>query len=253
MIIGAQLYSVRDRCQCREQLNDTLCRLRDIGYRSVQISGFDYDAEKIKQHCDSIGLHIGLTHTPISDIINHTDKVINNHKILGADVIGIGNPGGYTIFGHILIHKLLSDLRKPVEKIYAAGLKFGYHNHYKEFQGRIPFMDRLYEKTRWNFILDVGWMNYAGVDNSEKLRKYASRLEYVHLKDFRNPSNTNERIVDCCVPLYQGVTPLDDMLIDLQKAGTKVAYVEQDTAPYSGDSVEQMEISFNNLKEHGWC
>ncbi len=253
MKIGAQLYSVRDRCKNITEIKDSMYQLREIGYESIQLSGFEYDPYEVKRYADTIGMHIGLTHTPVSEIINDTESVINKHLILGADVVGLGNPGGYTFLGHIRCRKLLKDLLKPIQKINAAGLKFGYHNHYGEFQGRHCFMDYLCEKTNWNFILDVGWMHYSGVDSIKKIQEFAPRLEYIHLKDFRIPKNKEERIVDCCVPLYQGYTPLDDIIRELTKAGTQIAYVEQDTAPNSGDSIEQMRISFNNLKAHGWC
>lgn len=46
-------------------------------------------------YADELDLHIGLTHTSLNEIINNTDKVIADHLILGADVVGLGYPHGY--------------------------------------------------------------------------------------------------------------------------------------------------------------
>ena len=80
MIIGAQLYSVRDKCVSEETIKATFKAMKEIGYTSVQISGFPYDAQKARDYADEYGLHIGLTHTAIDQIINNTQQIIKNHK-----------------------------------------------------------------------------------------------------------------------------------------------------------------------------
>ncbi len=253
MIIGAQLYSVRDKCSTEDGIKATFKRMKEIGYSSVQISGFPYNAEKAKEYADEYGLHIGLTHTAIDQIINHTQEVIQNHKILGADVVGIGYPGGYYNNGILETDRLISDLTSAVQAIEDAGLKFGYHNHAMEFKdlgGYYP-LDILFEKTNWNFILDVGWVDFAGADAVKAVNKYASRLEYVHLKDFRAAQEPNEPDGNRIVSLYNGNVPLDAILTALKKAGTKVAYVEQDNA-VEKNSYEEMKNSYEALKKKGW-
>lgn len=39
MRIGAQLYTVRDFCKTLEDFSETLKRIADIGYTTVQVSG----------------------------------------------------------------------------------------------------------------------------------------------------------------------------------------------------------------------
>lgn len=52
-------------------------------------------------------MHIGLTHTPITKIIEETDEVIRLHKIMGADVVGVGYPAGYVENGIFNVENLL--------------------------------------------------------------------------------------------------------------------------------------------------
>ena len=76
MIIGAQLYSVRDKCSNAEDIKATFSEMKKMGYTSVQVSGFPYDAEVVHQAAVENDLHIGLTHTSTREIINETDEVI---------------------------------------------------------------------------------------------------------------------------------------------------------------------------------
>ena len=84
MKIGAQLYSINVKCKTEEGIRETFKTMKEQGYQSVQMSGFDYDAEKVKAYADEFDMHIGLSHTPIPKIIEETDAVIRDHKIMGA-------------------------------------------------------------------------------------------------------------------------------------------------------------------------
>lgn len=255
MIIGAQLYSVCNKCDSDEGIRMTFKTMKEYGYDSVQISGFAYDPEKTRQFADELGLHIGLTHTEIPEIINETDEVIRKHKILGADVVGVGYPGEYQKDGLVLIDQLIADLSPAAKKIEEAGLKLAYHNHYMEFVdlGGFNAMDVLYEKTNWNFTLDTGWVDYAGADAVATIKKYADRLQYVHIKDFRAPKEEGELHVNRIVPIYYGATPMDDIMQALNDVGTvKVAYVEQDNAVEAEDPYGEMKKSIDALRAKGW-
>lgn len=256
MIIGAQLYSVRVNCQNDEDTKNTLKALKDMGYESVQVSGIPYNAEAFRAMADEIGLHIGLTHTSPVDIINDTDEVIRKHKVLGADVVGIGGLyGKYVVDGKIMVEDFIAEATPALEKIKAAGLKFAFHNHHREFvdYGGYTVMDQIFEKTDWNFTLDTGWAHVAGVDVLEIIEKYKDRLQYVHLKDFcfdkAEDGTVNYRIV----PLYKGEVPVDAIIQKLIDLGiTQVAYVEQDNASDMEDPIGEMKTSIDGLKAHGW-
>lgn len=255
MNIGAQLYTVRDKCKNNEDLRATFGELKKMGYTSVQVSGFDYDAQTVRDIADEFGLHIGLTHTGIEDIIQKTDEVINKHKILGADVVGIGSPEKYRVEDDIKVDEMISDLAPAVEKIEAAGLKVAFHNHYVEFydRGGYTVMDVLYEKTSWNFILDTAWVHYAGDDVVEVINKYKDRLKYVHIKDYSVGGDDIGAVVEGLCPLYEGKMPMDEVMKALEDVGTvEIAYVEQDNGPNKENSLEEMRKSINALKAKGW-
>ena len=255
MKIGAQLYSINNKCQSPEDIKATLQRMKDIGYKSVQLSGFPYDAELTRAAADEVGIHIGLSHTSIPEILENTDEVIRKHLITGADTVGIGSPGPYMKDGKVDYERMLRELAPAVEKIQAAGLNFAYHNHYWEFTdlGGFNLMDYFYENTNWNFILDTGWVHFTGTDVIATIRKYADRLKYVHLKDFREAREDDANIVDRIVPMYDGAIPFDEIIATLVDVGTvEIAYVEQDNASKAEDPYAEMERSYRALAAHGW-
>jgi len=255
MKIGAQLYSVRDKCSNAEDIKATFAEMKKMGYTSVQVSGFAYDADVVHQAALENDLHIGLTHTPIPEIINDTDEVIRKHKIIGADMVGIG--GGFQYFDEnriVDVDKMIEELSPAVKKINEAGLLFGYHNHDFEFVGEVGSrtIDKIFEKTDWMIILDTGWADLAGSNIVEDINRFKDRLKYVHLKDFdKTPSEdgTPGRLI---TPLYYGQTPIDTIIKALKEVNTVAAYVEQDNAPSSGDSWNEMKKSIDGLKKKGW-
>ena len=160
----------------------------------------------------------------------------------------------YKTLGKIRYEDLVRDLSPAVKKIQEAGLNFAYHNHHYEFfdLGGFTVMDYLYENTNWNFILDTGWVYYTGTDVPATIRKFADRLKYVHLKDFRVPLETAETDWGI-VSLYEGGIDWDEIIKTLIDVGaTEIAYVEQDTASKMPDPYGEMEKSFKALKSHGW-
>lgn len=251
MKIGAQLYSVNVKCKTEEGIRETIQTMKAQGYESIQISGFVYDAEKIKAYADEFDMHIGLTHTPIPKIIEETDEVIRLHRIMGADVVGVGHPGEYVENGFFNVEKFIEDIEPAVKKIQEAGLGFAYHNHDFEFENKGGYcdMDVLFEKTNWYFILDTGWCDVAGADVFVAIKKYASRLKYVHLKDFRESREEDSNTIDRIVPLFHGKVPVLEIIQALKEVGTvEVAYVEQDTASKAEDPYAEMKESMEQLK-----
>ena len=258
MIIGAQLYSIRNKCGNEEDIRNTFKALAEMGYKSVQVSGFTYGAEYVRAAADEYGLHIGLTHTPVDEIINNTDEVIRKHKVLGADVVGVGGAFGKYLSKEtdkIDIDLFISDISPAIEKIKAAGLSFAYHNHGREIIDcdGTTIMDKLYETTDWGFIFDTGWSTVAGGDTVALIEKYKDRLKYVHLKDFIMETDENGKPKNTITHLYNGNVPINEIVKKLIEVGTvAVAYVEQDNAADTPDPIGEMEASIKALRENGW-
>ena len=63
MIIGAQLYGLRDFTKTLDDFKETLKKVADIGYTSVQVSGTcAYEGEWLAEALKEAGLTCDLTH-----------------------------------------------------------------------------------------------------------------------------------------------------------------------------------------------
>lgn len=244
MKLAAQLFTVRKFTQNEEDLYSSLKKLKEIGYNAVQISGCAYNAEKLKKELNELELSVCATHTPVETIINNTEAVINDHKILKAEYVGIGYFKGESLKDYELF---LNSLKEPSKKIRDAGLKLLYHNHdheFKKFDG-ITVYDFLAENTSselFGFLADLYWIQYAGYNPIEILEKYKYRIEMVHLKDMRYHENPKNKFSE----IFEGNMNYIDIINKCYDIGIKWAAVEQDSC--DGDPFDSLKISLNNIK-----
>jgi len=95
MLLGAQLYTLRDYIQNERDIRFTLAQVAKMGYTTIQVSGMGpIDPQVLRSICEENGLRVVLTHTDPARILNDTDAVIREHDILGCDYIGIGGDAG---------------------------------------------------------------------------------------------------------------------------------------------------------------
>jgi hypothetical protein len=88
--------------------------------------------ERLRDICGELSLDIVLTHVSADRLMNETEKVIAEHKILGCKYIGIGGmPDKYLTAEWY--EYFAADFREPAKKIADAGHLFMYHNHNFKF------------------------------------------------------------------------------------------------------------------------
>ena len=190
MTLGAQLYTVKDFCKDTESLGETLKKIADIGYTIVQVSGTcDFEADWLAEQLKATGLKCVLTHTKPDRILSDPKKVCDDHKIFGCRNVGLGMiPGGKDLTEE-KYEKFVSDFKPAAKEIVANGCKFFFHNHCEEFAAKFDgksCIDRMLEDftpDELNFTLDTYWVQYAGCDPCDYLKKLKGRLECIHLKD----------------------------------------------------------------------
>ena len=231
MKIGAQLYTLRDFCRNPDDFSETLKKVADIGYTSVQVSGTcPYEAEWLRDELKKNGLTCGITHFDFNRILNETEKVIEEHKTFGCPYIGIGSmPGGA---GRYAEFRDNPKLVPAMDKIAAAGLKFMYHNHSMEYEtlmddGR-PVMFHLsddFTPEQMGFTLDTYWVKYGGYDVVPEIERLSGRLPVIHFKDMYLTEDGERKM-----SWVGGGNVLDFGAIveAFEKAGTRFGYVEQD-------------------------
>lgn len=252
MIVGAQLYTLRAYTQTEVDLARTLERVAKIGYKTVQISaiGKDIKPEKVKKICDDLGLSIVLTHSPYERIINDTERLIEEHTIMGCDYIGLGAmPDKYR--SAVWFDYFVEDMKPAVEKIAKAGKLCMYHNHNFEFEkvGKnrrlIDALEEEFTKEELGFTLDTYWIQAAGADVCDVLLRFKERIPCVHLKDM-----TVKGMETIMAPVMEGNLNFPAIFETLNQTNAKYLLVEQDVC--QTDPFECLTQSYNNLKQHGF-
>lgn len=251
MELGAQLYTLRDFIQNERDIGHTLQKVAEIGYKTVQVSGMGpIDPKKLREMCDNLGLRIVLTHTPQDRILYDTERVIEEHQILGCGYIGLGAMSEKYRDPQWL-DRFVYDFKEPAAKIAKAGMLFMYHNHNFEFQkiGGKRIIETLMEgftKEEMGFTLDTYWVQAAGADVLEWIDKLWDRIPCIHLKDM-----DVRGFQQVMAPVMEGNLNFEAILAKLEEKGaTKYLLVEQDTCEES--PFVCLEKSYRNLAKLGY-
>lgn len=251
MILGAQLYTLRDYLKSERDIRYTLNEVAKMGYTTVQVSGMGtIDPELLKQICDSLGLKIVITHTDPNRILNDTKRVIEEHNILGCDYIGIGSMPEKYRQAHWL-KRFAIDYKEPAKRIADSGKLLMYHNHAFEFEklnGKrmIETLMEDFTPEEMGVTLDTYWVQAAGADVCQWLEILKDRLHCVHLKDMDVDKNS-----PIMAPVLEGNMNFKAILAKLEELKvTKYLLVEQDHC--IGSPFDCLQTSYNNLAKLGY-
>ncbi len=257
MIIGAQLYNLRDYCKNLSDLEVTLRRVAEMGYKAVQLSGVcDYTAEEINPLLERNGLTAPLTHFKYERIVEDTDATIKLHKDIGAGYIGLGSMPGFKKNGCKIedMDKFIAEITPAVKRIKDSGLKFMYHNHNMEFVKygditALEYMVNHFTPEEFGVTLDGYWVTAGGGDPTEWLYRLSGRCNCIHLKDM--VYSAEDLAVRMC-PIGRGNINYRKYCETAVYMGVEYAFVEQDHS-YGEDPFECLRQSFDYLSSLGFC
>lgn len=252
--IGAQFYTIRDYCTTIEDFDASCKKIADIGYKIVQISGTPLKACKMRKVLDKYGLKCVLTHRGYNDFVNNIDDVINYNKELGSDICGLGMLPVECLENKDTLDDFISNINKCCEKIKEEKMYFAFHNHATEFAkvgGKI-IMDRLEKETDpevFNFIVDVYWLQVAGKNPSDYIKRLGKRAMAIHFKDVC--IDIKERTVSKMAYVGEGNLDWDGIIEACEIAGSRFALVEQDENWIQNDPFLALSNSYEFLKTKG--
>ncbi len=199
--IGIQLWSVRE--DMKKDPAATIAKLGEIGYAYVEAAGYNdgkfygMEPEAFKVLLKKNGMEMRGSHTGINlpkegewdQAMEWWKNCIAAHKAAGAEWI-VKPSMGRESYEDLAILKKYCDYYNTIgEMCNKAGIRFGYHNHAREFdtelEGKI-FYDYLLENTdpkKVMFELDLYWIQEGGKDAVDYFKKYPGRFELYHVKD----------------------------------------------------------------------
>lgn len=272
--VGIQVYGLRDLLEnTPENFESVMKKIKEMGYDGVELAGlYGLEPEYVKQTLDNIGLTPISAHVPLKEMMEDAGKVAETYEKIGVSYIAVPylpeeyrpNTPGY--------EKVLKEMARIGQVMKEHGIKLEYHNHDFEFvklpDGRFGF-DDIYTQVPEELLKvepDLCWIKVAGQSPVEYLKKYGSRSEIVHLKDFikeGNPKNlykligieTEEAAEDAGIfefrPVGFGMQIWEPILEAVLEAGSKWVVVEQDEH-YELSPIEAARRSREYLKILGW-
>ncbi len=250
--IGLQLYSVRD--MMKNQPDSTVAKVGEMGYKFVEAAGFNngkfygMSPEDFSQLCENNGMHFWGSHTgqdvPDSASWDKTmawwDDCIAAHKAAGVKWIvqpWMGGTGYESLDG---LKRYCEYFNAVGEKCNEQGIRFGYHNHNKEFSTELegkPVYDWMLELTdpdKVMFEMDLYWAIDGGGSPVEYFDKYPGRFYLWHIKDKEEVGAS-------------GNMPFQEIFAAKDKAGVKYGIVEVEE--YNFEPIVSVEKSLEFLNQ----
>jgi sugar phosphate isomerase/epimerase len=259
---AVQLWAVN--AQLQTDVPGTLKRLKSIGYDYVETAGLaGKTPQEFRKMLDDNGLTCRSAHAPMSDLISMLDQRIEEARAVGAVWLVCASPKtsmpvnsmetfvaamkGITLDGWKENAGYLAEI---APKVKAAGLKLAYHNHFGEFADHdgVTGYETLVAAASPESLrleVDLGWVAVSGLDPIDVLRKYADRVDLLHVKDMTK--DAAQILGYRSVEVGQGIIQWGPLLKEAKRLGVKYAVVEQEP-PFVRDIFESLSMSRTYLK-----
>lgn len=247
--IAAQLYTVRDFTETPADIAQSLKKVKQLGYDSVQCSALGpIETAELKRMVDGEGLSICATHTDYERMRSEPQSVIDEHQSLDCKYVAISSiPGsdrsaeGFARFA--------KEATEVARRLAEGGLVVSYHNHSFElerFDGRTG-LEILFAESDPDFLkseLDTYWIQHGGGDPAAWIRRLRGRIPTIHVKDMEMQGSTQ-----LFAEVGEGNLNWSAILEASRASGVEWYIVEQDTC--QRDPFESLGISLRNLKAMG--
>lgn len=251
MIIGAQLYGLREYTKTLEDFAETLKKVADMGYTSVQVSGTcAYEGEWLAEALKAAGLTCDLTHYSFDEMKADAKAVVEKHKKFGCKYIGVGSMPGADRETKEGWNNFVSDANKVGDEMKKYGAYLMYHNHdfeFKNINGECIWdtITNAIPAEIMGLTVDTHWVATGGRDIIETLKSVKNRIPCVHFKDTVIVGEERR-----FAPVGHGILDFKSIIDTCLDLDVKYAFVEQDNC-YGEDPFLCMKKSYDYLKSMG--
>lgn len=258
--IGIQLYSVRSLIgvfgKSQGDYKPVLRALADMGYTSVEAASYKdgllygQTPAQFRRDVEEAGMKVLSTHCTLnlsdkqlatgdfSEALAWWDECIAAHKAAGVEYIVVPSMRRVeTLAGLATYCRYFDEIGARCK---AAGIKFGYHNHSREFEkveDRV-MLDYMLENTdpdKVFFQMDVYWTVMGKASPVDYFAKYPGRFRLLHIKDRREVGQS-------------GMVGYDAIFRNAATAGVENIIVEMEGSSY-GDVLRSVRECADYLLE----
>lgn len=250
--LGLQLYSVRSLLPT--DFDGTLAKVRGDGYTVVEAAGFyDHSAADFRKSMDKAGLHCVSAHYTLALLREQLDSLMDYAHTLGLEYMVCSSSGGQhrdpaAKGGPTLDdwHWIASEFNRIGEKVKAAGMTFGVHNHTPEFatiDGALVYDEllRLTDPKLVVFEMDAGWVYASGHNPVDYLTKTPKRFPLMHVKDMIRQPDGKELMTAL------GKGSIDYAPIMRAATGLKYYFVEQEQ--FDMEPIEELRVNAEYMRK----
>lgn len=282
--LGVQLFTIPKMVDT--DLKGSLQLISELGYQEVEFFGpYPFSVQSAKDSWNQIKPMLGITndafygntieetagllkdfnlkspsmHTDMDTLRHGLEKMLDEVSKLDTK---------YLVLPAIQEEKSSLDNYKRFveefnsfgEKMAAYNIQFVYHNHgyeHMELDGKIP-MNFLLENVNSEFVkfeLDIFWMQAAGANPIDYLKKYPLSYKALHIKDatkefrFKGDGQTPDQWM-AGFPLMSdpgdGVYDIKGIIAQAKASGVEHFFLERDIAP---EPEKTLKNSYKNLRE----
>jgi sugar phosphate isomerase/epimerase len=249
-IVGLQLYCVRDAMKADPA--GSLKKLADMGYVYVEHANYEdrkfygYSAKDFKVLLDGLGLKMISGHTRFDPDAWDAGKndFTDTWKYTVEDAAAAGQRFVISPWIDEKVQKdydgllkLMDLFNKSGELCKKHGMKFGYHNHWFEFNTVLnneKMFDIIMQKTDPALVamqLDMGNLYNGGAIAIAIVMQYPDRFELMHVKDeipSTNPKAEADEKYESTI-LGEGIVNTKQVCDTGRKTGTKYFIIEQES------------------------
>lgn len=199
--LGLQLYSIRDSIM--KDVPGAIAKVSKMGYKFVEPAGYangkfyGMEPAAFKALLESNKLTMISSHAgqalpdsaSMEKVMEWWDVCIEAHAAAGSKFL-VQPFMGREAYKSLDTLKRYCDYFSAIgEKCNAKGIRFGYHNHDKEFSTKLDgqtiydFMLTNTDPKKVMFEMDLYWTVVGGANPVDYFNKYPGRFELWHIKD----------------------------------------------------------------------
>lgn len=274
--VGLELYPLN--AELAKDFEGTLQKVAQIGYREVELPTFyGHKPSELKAILSKVGLNSisgGVLPNPLApgmpSLETHVDELCRDFNELGLtymvsllpptpkekwtpEAAAQPNPMDWVFSKYTTDdwRRAAEFLNAAGEKVKAHGLQLLHHNHDMEFSrvGEGVGYDVLLKETDpsvVNFELDCAFPTARGYDAAEYIRKHATRIKLLHIKDIARREETRFKIQT--VAVGAGIVDWKPIFQAAKAAKIRQYYVEMEP-PFQKPILESLKDSYDYVSK----
>ncbi len=245
--VAVQLYTLREYLQTPADIANSLARVREIGYRAVQVSGLGPIADdELARMLRDADLTCCATHERGAEILDSPERVVARLRALDCRITAYPFPAGVDLGTPAAVTAFAARLEAAGRVLHAAGQTLCYHNHHLEFRrqdGR-TVLEAIFAQADPRYLQaepDTYWVQFGGGDPVDWCQRLHGRLPILHMKDYALDAAFKPVFAE----IGTGNLDWPRIVAAADAAGCRWYAVEQDVCP--GDPFDSLRQSFDYI------